>query len=159
MQGKITNILSKVDSSLLEKPHILSHILDVLTRKRQLIAAERKRMREHLTNCIHCQVFLWRFLAETIKYDQEHGILDESGRKLLAQLTRIIHETLKDAIPRYVEVLEGRGEEEANKQFPILEEHLKNCRICQYIVEGTRSWLRQAVEEGLIAPLEADGST
>jgi hypothetical protein len=131
-------------------PHFLPQLIDMITGKCQLFPAQQEQCWQHLAECIHCQTFLGSYLVEIIKYDKAHNNPEGSAQELLIQLTQIMHKTLKEDIPAYVEALEEQREEEANSRFPLLADHLQACQDCQLAVQDLRSWLRQLGEAGML---------
>jgi hypothetical protein len=130
--------------SLKKPPHVLPQLIDMITGKRQLPPEQQEQRWEHLVECIHCQTFLGSYLVKMIEYDKAHGNPAGTAQELLTRLTQIIHETLKEDIPAYVEALREQSEEETNNRFPRLAEHLQACRDCQSAVQDLRSWLGQS---------------
>lgn len=134
---------------LKEPPHVLPQLIDLLIGQDQVLPAQQEQRWAHLAECAHCQEFLRRYLTKLIEYDKEQGNLEGQAPKLLAQLTHIMHEQLKEDIPAYVETLEEQNEEEANRRFPRFVKHLASCQDCQEAVQGLHSWLSQSEEIGL----------
>ncbi len=159
MSRKTTNTLPAIEPESLDKsPHVLSQLIDMINGKRQFTPTQQKHRWEHLAACIHCQVFLGSYLVKAIEYNKAHGIPEGPEQKLLSRLTKVMHKTLKEDIPAYVEVLVGQDEEEANDRFPLLSHHLRECPACHSAVQDLQSWLRQAIDAELIAPLKVDMS-
>jgi hypothetical protein len=159
MSRKTTNTLPTIESESLEKPpHVLPQFIDMINGKRQFNPTQQKQRWEHLATCIHCQIFLGSYLVKAIEYNKLHSIPEGSEQKLLSQLTKVMHKTLEEDIPTYVEVLVGQDEEEANNRFPLLAHHLRECPGCHSAVQDLRSWLSLALDAELIAPVKLDMS-
>ena len=138
------------------KPHVLEQLIKLISDNRSLTRAERKKMREHLVGCLYCQAFLGEYLIESIEYDRVNSTSEIPARNLIAQLEKVMHQRLKEDIPAYVETVERSGEDEAYKHFSLLVSHFVDCQECRAEVEGLQSWLRQAIQKGLIEPFEAN---
>jgi hypothetical protein len=154
MQGNV--ILSAIEPDNTGKPHVQEQLIKLIRGKQSFTRTERKKMREHLAVCLECQSFFGEFLIESVAYDRVNGSSEVPARKLLAQLESIMHKRLKEDIPAYVETLEKFGENQANSKYRILAGHLVDCQDCRSEMTGVQSWLRQAVQEGLIEPFEVD---
>lgn len=129
----------------LEKPpHLLSQFIDMLIDQQPLSIEQQEERWEHLEQCIYCQSFLGIYLLKRIEDDTQHGEVEESTKMLLSRLTHIMHETLQDDIPAYVEMFVAQGEIQAYKHFPLLTEHLVTCKDCQNEVQTLQIWLRQS---------------
>lgn len=150
MKG-ITAPLHVSDLGDLNKPpHVLSQLIDMITGELQLPPAQQEQRWEHLAECIHCQAFLGSYLIKMIEYNKAHGEPEEPAQELLSRLARIMHETLKEDIPAYVETLEELGEGHAKSRFPEFANHLQTCRDCQLAVQDLRSWLVRPGETELL---------
>lgn len=121
-------------------PHVIPQLVDMILGE-QVFSAQQQQAWDHLAVCIHCQTFLACYLHEVIAYDKEHGESEERAQKLLTKLAQIIHETLKEDIPAYVEALEKQGATAAARRFPQFAEHLPTCQICQLTVQNIHEWL------------------
>ena len=157
MSRKITAMLPKIEPESVEKPpHVVPQYIDMIKGKRHFTSAQQKHRWEHLASCIHCQVFLGSYLVKAIEYNKAHGIPEGLEQKLLSQLNEVMHETLKEDILGYVEVLIGQDEEDANDRFPLLAHHLQECPVCHSAVQDLQSWLCEAIEAEIIAPIGKD---
>lgn len=143
MKGITTVPLPNDLGDLKRLPHVMAQFIDMLTGEQQLPATEQEQRWQHLEQCIHCQAFLASYLVKLIEYDKAHGEPEEPAQGLLDQLTQIMHETLKEDIPAYVEALAEYGEEEAGRSFALFTGHLHTCRDCQMAVQDLRAWLDQ----------------
>ena len=124
-------------------PHVLYQFIDMLLGDNQTSLVQQEQRWSHLATCMPCQAFLGSYLLKTIEYDEAHGNAKGPAQELLIQLIQIIHETLKEDIPAYVEALDEQGEEEANSQFPQFTDHLHTCKECQLAAQDLRLWLHQ----------------
>lgn len=146
---------STVEPDNTGKPHVQEQIIKLISGQKSLTRTERKKMRVHLMECLECQSFLGEFLIESVAYDRVNGTSQVPARKLLAQLESIMHKRLQEDIPAYVETLEKLGEVEANRRFSILVRHLDDCQECRSEADSVQSWLRRAIQEGLVEPFGA----
>ncbi len=136
--------------------HVLEQLIKLISGQHSLTRTERKKMREHLAGCLYCQSFLGEYLIESIEYDRVNSTSEIPARNLIARLEKVMHKRLKEDIPAYVETVERSGEDEAYKRFSLLVSHFVDCQECQSEAEGLQSWLRQAIQKGLIEPFEAN---
>ena len=129
--------------NLLKAPHVLAQLIDVVHGTRQLSSPQQEQIGQHLATCIHCQVFVEMYLLKMIEYDKAHGNSAEPAQMLLHRLIHITHETFKEDMLAYVEVLTEQGEETANRRFPLFAGHVQTCQGCRSEVNALRSWLDQ----------------
>ena len=160
MPRKITNTLPAVDSSTLNKPHILSQIRDEIIGKHSLTQAEQEQILDHLTTCTYCQIAIEMVITAMLDETVDSSSKDTS-HELLLQLKETNHkiQEREEHIAAYTETLEVSGVEEADKRFPELAEHLRHCNICKAEVEDMRVALKQAEQGGLIEPLKRSAKT
>ena len=147
---------STVEPDNTGEPHVKDQLVKLISGQQSFTRTERKKMREHLVDCLYCQSFLGEYLIESIAYNRVNSTSEEPARKLLAQLEEIMHKRLQEDIPAYVETLEKLGEVEANRRFSILVRHLDDCQECRSEADSVQSWLRRAIQEGLVEPFGAD---
>ena len=122
-------------------PHVLSQLIDMLFDEERFLPEQQTQRWTHLATCIPCQSFLGSYLLQSIEYDKAHGKPEGPAQEHLARLIQHMHQTLEVDIPPYVEALEERGVEEANKLFPQFAEHVQTCPECQSAVQDLRRWL------------------
>jgi hypothetical protein len=140
-------------------PHVVDQLIQLIGGQRSFTRTERKKIREHLVDCLICQSFLGEYLIESVAYDRANSTSEKPARELLSQLEYHMHRRLKGDIPAYVETFMKSGEDVANERYSLLAGHLIDCQDCREEVEGLQSWLQQAIQENLIEPLEADSSS
>ena len=154
MKRKNIETLPVADLELLKNlPHVLPKLVDLVMGEWEPTALQQEQLTMHLAECLYCQIALRQFVEAALDDDKHCGLSEEPGRQLLSQLTQIIHTTsIRDDIGAYIETVDAQGVDEANKQFPLLEEHLKACKACRSEVDGTLYLLQQAEQSGGIAP-------
>jgi hypothetical protein len=135
---------------LAQEPHMMGRLIEMVTGKQQLAAVEQEQRWLHLSRCLPCQTFLVTYLLEVIASDKASGRSVASAQKMLSKLQRLMHETLKEDIPAYVEMLEERGEKNAKVRYSWLAEHIPMCEECAASVQELRAWLREAALEGWV---------
>ena len=145
------------DSPDLEQPpHVLPVLIGLVRDEAHPDSFEQERILGHLTECVLCQDALRTLLAIELDRDRQIGITEAPIRKLISRLSSIIEETqIRQDIPAYIEAIELWGYEEAQKRFPKLGDHLRNCKSCQLLVADVQNLKREAEEAGMIAPLVA----
>lgn len=152
MTGKITHMLPEtVFESLDTPPHVLSQLTAMFLENWHPTHAERETLLPHLVECLSCQLSLTMLIALELESDLSRED-SRTLQTLLAQLTDLFHETQTEDLATYMEVLEAQSHDEADSQFPLLSEHLKQCRDCQSTLEETQALLHRAEQAGLIAP-------
>lgn len=129
--------------NLHEPPHVLAQFVDMVTAKSFADDESQKQISTHLATCIYCQTMLGSYLVALSKYNKAHNIPVDDVEKLLGQLKDIIHETIKDDIPAYVDALMEQNEKKANQHYPLFAEHLQSCEDCKREVADLHSLLQQ----------------
>ena len=143
--SRVTSPLPMNDvQDLNEAPHVLPQLIDMILGEQQVLPAQQKQLWTHLAECVHCQAFLGSYLLAVIESNKEHDEPEDQARELLNRLTQMIHETLREDIPAYIQRLEEQDEKEANRSFPQFAEHLQVCQDCQEAVRALRLWIRQS---------------
>ncbi len=141
MEKASTVLLIGDVEELREPPHVISQLIDMVLGEDQNLLAQQEQRWAHLKICVSCQAFLGSYLLKAIEYDKAHDIPSQGTQQLLSKLTQLMHGTLAEDMPAYIEALENRGEAEANKLFTQFVDHLRSCRECQLEVQDLRSWL------------------
>lgn len=146
MEDKMTAEEAAMGPIMLDKPpHILPQLMEVVEGDWQPTPTEQEQLLAHLVECEYCQVTL-RVLVEARLAEGSPGSSSEDpARKLLARLGKFAQKKQAhyEQIAAYIETLEVRGEKAANKQYPELAEHLKQCKECQFLVKSTRVLIDQ----------------
>lgn len=143
MKRRTATLPTSDPGSLNEPPHVLSELIDTITGKFQPSPTQQEQIRAHLVECLHCQGFLGTYLLKTIEYNQKNSSPEAPAQALLARLTHLMHETLKKSLPAYIDDLREKGQEAANRRFPLFADHLQACQDCQSAVRDLRAWLDQ----------------
>ena len=153
MKKEVPTLQTNDLGSLEQPPHVMTQYIDMLANEQPLSLAQQTERWEHLAHCLECEIFLGSYLVKLIEYDKTCGIPTEVAEDLLTRLPQLIesnHEILKEDIPAYVEALEELSEEDANKRFSQLSEHVKHCMDCQEAVQDLREWIRHLKDAKLV---------
>ncbi len=147
MKGKVRTKVPGTQS----RTHILTGLQGIVEAKWKPTALEQEQMLTHLATCTYCQIHVEIVVAAMLAKSEESDPIHE----ILIRLKDVFYkrqERVQD-ITAYTEILEVHGYGEANRRFPALAEHLRQCKQCASEVKELRKALRQAVQAGLIAPL------
>ena len=158
MKGKSATEVPGTKSHMFDEArHILPELRKIVSGKWRPTLQDQEHMLDHLTTCAFCQNSVEVFVLATLD-TTSGGSNNDLARKLLIRLKDAIHKIMEreEHIAAYAETLEVNGVEEANKRFPALAEHLKDCKVCESEVEDMLVVLRQAEHAGLIKPLKGD---
>ena len=146
MKSKRTAEEAAIGSVMLDKPpHILPQLVEIVEGDWQPASTEQEQLLAHMVECEYCQVTL-RVLVEARLAEGSPGSSSKDpARKLLARLGEFAQKKQAhyEQIAAYIETLEARGEKAANKKYPELAEHLKQCKECQNLVKSTLALIDQ----------------
>jgi hypothetical protein len=145
MSSRNTNTLPAARSKL-DKPHVMSTIRNIIVGEFSPTVEEQELILAHLLTCQTCQIDFEQLVALT---------LDDSIHNLLSQLKQAhqLNQERDELIAAYAEEIEVNGIELAKKRFRGFSLHLEHCEVCKEEVEEIRSALKEAEQDGLIAPL------
>lgn len=154
MPRRNTNTLPAANKSKLAKPHILLLINDIIVGE---IVVTEEMLNQILLHLRECEICLSNFekIVEATVDETSIDAKSDSARRLLVQLkeaNRMVQER-NESIAAYAELIEVSGIEKAQERFPAFGQHLEDCAVCSAEVEEMRAALKQAVEAGLIDPL------
>lgn len=147
MKKAIAGIPSTIDPEHKGERHIYAELLGFLSGEHALTSGERRRVNEHLTQCIECQTLMGKYLVDAAVYLKEHGKEATRTQAALEKLSKLTHRTLKRDIPAYAETAENSDEDKAEILYPFLAAHLEMCEECQEAVHDIRIWLREEKED------------
>jgi predicted anti-sigma-YlaC factor YlaD len=134
---------STIDPKHAKEQHVYAELLGYLSGEYVLSSSERRRVNEHLTQCIECQVLIGNYLVAAATYLKEQGQEAAKVQAALDKLSKLTHKTLERDIPAYAEISENQSEDKAKERFPFLAAHLEVCEECRSAVRDTRVWLRK----------------
>ena len=146
MKSKRTAEEAAIGSVMLDKPpHILPQLVEIVEGDWQPASTEQEQLLAHLVECEYCQVTLGVLVKARFAEGSPGVSSEDPARKLLAQLGEVVQKKQAhyEQIAAYIETLEARGEEAANKKYPELAEHLKQCKECQNLVKSTLALIDQ----------------
>ncbi len=129
-----------ITEELINPPHVVKQLVAMILDEQQ--DSFQQDVWDHLASCIACQTVLEHYLREVVAYSKEHGEPEEPALGLLTKLTAIMHTTLKQDIPAYVETLEQQGVAAADSRFPQFADHVRSCESCQLVVKNLYEWLQ-----------------
>lgn len=140
---------SQVD--LLVVPHIVGKLIDLLRGAWQPEPFQQDQLVAHLMECSSCRAALIVLLSAEWAGEKRHCEAETTISNLLRQLKTIRREIEAqgyESMGAYAEAIVARGREEAEKQFPILAEHIRRCSSCKSMLEETVAFLRETEETG-----------
>lgn len=146
MPSRKTNILLAASRSMLDKPHVMYTVRNIIAGEFSPTLEEQEHILAHLLACQTCQIDFEVLAALTS---------DDCIHKLLSHLKQAHQQSQErdELIAAYAEEVEVNGIEQANERFHEFSLHLVHCKVCKEEVEEMRSALKQAERDGLIAPL------
>src|SRR5579863_4296955 len=150
MEDKMRALEFGLDAAKLAKPpHILSQLMDIVTGDVELDTTEQEQLLEHLVDCEYCQTVLVMLVGAGLADDNASDSSENIVRELLARQRETMRKKHAnyEQIAAYIETLEVQGQEEANKKYPALVEHLQHCLDCRNLVESTRTLLTEMAKD------------
>lgn len=152
MEDKMTALESILGTAKLhEPPHILSQLVNIVTGDLELDSIEQEQLLEHLVDCECCQTALVMLVDSELADDNASDSSENVARELLARQRETMQKKHAhyEQIAAYIETLEVQGQEEANKKYPALVEHLQHCIDCRHLVESTRTLFAEMAKDEL----------
>jgi hypothetical protein len=133
--------------------HTPEMLIDIVTGSWEPTPLEIQHLLEHLITCVPCRVILG---ACVILYAEK-----ESAKERAQQVVDAFRTSLQEALhgidfqnrlSAYIDILEAEGEEQADKQFPEVADHLQRCQVCRDVVEDTAFLLQESINSDRKAP-------
>ena len=146
MKSKRTAEEAAIGPVMLDKPpHILPQLVEIVEGDWQPASTEQEQLLAHLVECEYCQVTLGVLVEARLAEGSPGDSSEDQARQLLTRLGGITQKKQAhyEQIAAYIETLEARGEKAANKKYPDLAEHLKQCKECQNLVKSTLALIAQ----------------
>lgn len=146
MKDKIATVMDKVHPDLLVQPHIVDKLFHVIVDGWQPDPSQQEQLVAHLTECLYCRTALIVLLSAEQEYEKLNNHPQAPVHDLLMRFVRIHHEIEAqdyEHMGAYAEVIVAQGQEEADKRFPLLAEHIKRCPSCKYTLQETLAFLNE----------------
>ena len=146
MKGKKALAIDRIHPDLLVPPHIVGKLTQLVVGDWQPDSSQQEELIAHLTECPYCRTALIVLLSA----DQEHERLNKAtetpAHDLLRRFVTLHHEIEAldyERMGAYAETIVAKGQEEADKRFPILAEHISRCPGCKSTLEETLAFLKE----------------
>ena len=140
MKDKKAAIMVKAHPDLLVPPHVVDKLFQLVAGEWQPDPTEQEQLAAHFMECPYCRTALIVLLSAEL---EEEGP-ESSVRSLLTRFVAIHHEIETqeyEQMGAYAEAIVAKGQEEADKCFPLLAEHIKRCPGCQSTLEAILAFL------------------
>jgi hypothetical protein len=147
MDKKNAHVMDKVQ--LLVPPHIVGKLIDLVGGDWQPDASQQEQLIVHLTECSFCRTALIMLLSAEQEYEKLKDHPETPIHDLLTRFVTIHHELEAqeyEQLGAFAEAIVAQGKEEAEKRFPILAEHLRECPSCKSTLEETLIFLNEVEE-------------
>ncbi len=148
-KDKVT-VRERVHSDLFKTPHVVDKILSIVTGEWQTDEPLDEQLVYHLTECNPCRGAIAVLLTAMQQDEQPRSSADIFINTLLTKLANINHqiESQKfEQLGAYAEAIQAEGRKEAERRFPQLVEHIKNCSTCKLTLEATLTFLKTSEEK------------
>ena len=140
MKDKKTAIMVKAHPDLLLPPHVVDKLFQLVAGEWQPTPTQQEQLAAHFMECPYCRTALIVLLSAEL---EEEGP-ESSVRSLLTRFVAIHHEIEAqeyEQMGAYAEAIVAKGQEEADKSFPLLAEHIKRCPGCTATLEEILAFL------------------
>jgi hypothetical protein len=136
--------------------NFLKMFTDIVSGERRQTASEMDGLLDHLIVCVFCQAALGTYAVLQAEADRSNRDVREAIEAFRSSLAETLHGIdFQNDLSAYIDVLETRGQTEADEQFPLVVAHLQWCNACNAIVQEARLLLHE-LEAGLIIPPHLD---
>ncbi|HLZ62872.1 MAG TPA: hypothetical protein VKR06_38480 [Ktedonosporobacter sp.] len=147
MEEKNAPVKDKIDPDLLVPPHMVGELIRLVTGEWRPDDAQQEQLIAHLIECQDCRIMLISLLSA----EQEQLVDPSEGslQDILAQFVAIHHKIAGlgyEQMGAYAEAIVDQGQDEADKRFPLLVEHLRTCPTCKVFLEDILLFLRETDE-------------
>lgn len=150
MEYNKTNVMDKIQSELLDPPHVLDTLIHLVIGEWKLTSPQREQLIGHLTACSYCRTALIVLLSVDQEYQRSNASPDEAAISDLLARFEAIHCELEsrryEQIGAYAEAIVAKGKEEADRRFHVLAQHIKECSECTSLLEDTLDFLNETTE-------------
>ena len=149
MTEKLAAVMDKVHPDLLEPPHIVGNLIDIMNDERQIDLFQQEQLVAHLVECEYCRTTIIIVLSAALENEQSNDHPDPLVYDLLTRLVDIHHEIKSreyEQMGAYAEAIVAHGKKEANRHFPALVDHIRTCSRCQITLEETLAFLNESDE-------------
>ncbi len=143
MKDKKTAIMVKAHPDLLLPPHVVDKLFQLVAGEWQPDPTEQEQLVAHFIECPYCRTALIVLLSAEL---EEQGP-ESSVRGLLTRFVAIHHEIEAqeyEHMGAYAEAIVAKGQEEADKSFPLLAYHIKRCLGCKSTLEAILAFLNDS---------------
>lgn len=146
MSGRKGTILEQVYPDLLEKPHIVTKLIDMITDDWQPDATQHEHMVAHLLACSECRTAIILLLSAFHKYERKSHNPEKPAQGLLQKFVALHHEIEAqnhEQMGAYAEMIVDKGRRKADKHFPLFARHVKICSACQATLKETIAFIKE----------------
>jgi len=144
MKDKKAAIMDKVHPDLLVPPHIVDKLFQLVAGEWRPDPTEQEQLVAHFMECPYCRTALIVLLSAETEAERLNNSPESPAHNLLTRFVAIHHEIEAqeyEQMGAYAEAIVAKGQEEADKRFPLLAEHIKRCPGCQSTLEAILAFL------------------
>ncbi len=138
-------VMEKVHPNLFLTPHVADKLVDLVIGEWQPDELQYEQLATHVTECEPCRTVLAVLLSAMRQDEKPRSSTEVFIETLLSQLADINHKIQAqeyEQMGEYAEAVIAKGKKQADKRFPVLVEHIKNCSTCRSTLEETLIFLR-----------------
>lgn len=152
MKEENAGIVSKIGPNLLEPPHILPFLMELLAGERPSDLSQPEQLVEHLATCHYCRAAVIFLLKVAQDYDRINNNPDKPIRDLLEQFEHISRgveaREAREAweferMGAYSEAIADVGQEKADESFPDIAAHMQICPDCWAAIQSTVAAIKE----------------
>ena len=144
MKDKKAAIMDKVHPDLLVPPHIVDKLFQLVAGEWRLDPTEQEQLVAHFMECLYCRTALIVWLSAELEEESSKSSTESTVRSLLTRFVAIHHEIGAqeyEQMGAYAEAIVAKGQEKADKRFPLLANHIKRCPGCKSTLEAILAFL------------------
>lgn len=146
MKQKKTSVRENVRLDLLVPPHVVDKLVNLFADTWQLDTVQLEQLAAHLKECSPCRTFLIALLGTEANRVNPNSNPENPAHDLLMRFVNLHHKIESqeyEQLGAYAEAIIAKGENEADKRFPTIAEHIHRCSGCKSVLEETLAFLRE----------------
>ena len=139
-------ILNKIHPDLLKPPHVIDALTNQVLDGWNPDSSQLKQLTTHLAECEYCRTASIILLTAESEYQQSNETANADFHKILGQFVKI-HQELQfwsnEQLCAYAEAIVTVGNDEADKCYPLLAEHVSICSICGVNLQDILAFIQE----------------
>ncbi len=146
MENKKAVVKDKVHPDLLVPPHVIDKLFQLVAGEWHPDPSQQEQLVAHLKECSYCRTALIVLLAADQEDERSNRPSESFAHNLLMRVATIHHEIEAqeyEQMGAYAETIAAKGQEEADKRFPLLAQHIQKCPSCKSTLEEILAFLNE----------------